>query len=48
MFLEVFKERLDVALSAVVSFYMVLGHGLDSMISQVFSNLIDFVIMDSP
>lgn len=35
---QMFKE-LDVALSAVV-----LGHSLDSMISEVFSNLTDFVI----
>lgn len=36
---QMFKEQLDVALSAVV-----LDHSLDSMISEVFSNLTDFVI----
>lgn len=35
------KERLGMTLSATV----VLGHGMDSRISEVFSNLIDSVIL---
>lgn len=37
-----FEERLDVALTAVVWFdKMIFGHRLDSMSSEIFSNLTD-------
>lgn len=42
--LEVFKKSLDVALSGLVD-KVVLGHGLDLVISEAFSSLVDSVIL---